>query len=201
MSCGTILNPAFATREETITWASKNGYWGWKAWAKYSMKLYEIEDCNECPIKDEGICSGSNDILTELPCANWNKEEDVEDYILKYYIFYGYPRHSGYPEHQNCSKEGYENKRKNEVATKKCYYLRSRCWKEIFKVDCIKRRIRGCKERERLANYSETTITKKLKSLQEELKVAEQKFREKQKECRSTEEYKNIGELCIANRK
>lgn len=36
-------------------------------------------------------------------------------------------------------------------------------------------------------------ITEKLKSLREQLKKAEQKLKDKQKECRNTEKYKSIG--------
>lgn len=38
------------------------------------MKLGDIEDCSECPLKDEGLCpggwtSGAGGIPIEPPCA------------------------------------------------------------------------------------------------------------------------------------
>lgn len=37
-------------------------------------------------------------------------------------------------------------------------------------------------------------LKNKIESLKEKLEVTEQKLKEKQKECRKTERYKNIGE-------
>ena len=53
------------------------------------MKLFEIEDCDECPIKDEGICpggwtSGAGGTPIEPPCTSWDGDEEVDDYIEGY---------------------------------------------------------------------------------------------------------------------
>lgn len=54
------------------------------------MKLYEIEDCDECPIRDEGICpggwtSGAGGDPIEPPCTNWDGNKNVRDYIEEFY--------------------------------------------------------------------------------------------------------------------
>lgn len=54
------------------------------------MKLGDIKDCSECPLKDEGLCPGgwtfwAGGIPIEPLCAGWDGEEDVEDYISSVY--------------------------------------------------------------------------------------------------------------------
>ena len=78
------------------------------------MKLYEIEDCDECPLKDEGLCpggwtSGADGTPIEPPCAGWDGEEDVEDYISSVYASI-----AAREEYEDCLWKGEQEKqRKN----------------------------------------------------------------------------------------
>lgn len=177
------------------------------------MKLYEIEDCDECPIRDEGICpggwtSGAGGDPIEPPCAGWDGEEDVEDYISSVYASI-----AAREEYEDrLWKEEQEKQRKNEIAKKKRRYINSYCISERLAVKSLKKQIKNYENAERFASslvaafnitnemfrYPERkevnpVITEKLQTLREELEKAEQNLKDKQKECRSTEYYKNIG--------
>lgn len=177
------------------------------------MKLHEIEDCDECPIKDEGICpggwtSGAGGIPIEPPCTSWDGNEEVDDYIEGYYA-------------SVLAREGWEDrmweeeqkrKRKNEIAKRKRQYLKNYCITERCEVKQLKKELNSYEEATRFADslatafnitnemfgYSERkevnpAFKNIIDSLKEKLEIAEQKLREKQKECRRTEKYMNIG--------
>lgn len=174
------------------------------------MRLGDIEDCSECPLKDEGLCpggwtSGAGGIPIEPQCAEWDEEEDVEDYISSVYA-------------SIAAREEYEDRlwkekqRKNEIAKKKRRYINSYCISERLTVKSLKKQIKNYENAERFASslvaafnitnemfrYPERkevnpAITEKLQTLREELEKAEQNLKDKQKECRNTEYYKNIG--------
>ena len=171
------------------------------------MKLYEIEDCDEWPIRDEGICpggwtSGANGNPIEPPCAGWDGEEDVEDYISSVYASI-----AAREEYEDCLWKGKQEKqRKNEIAKRKRRYINSYCISERLTVESLKKQIKSYENVERFARsltvafnnrYSERkevnpAITEELQTLREELEKAEQNLKDKQKECRNTEYYKNI---------
>ncbi len=179
------------------------------------MKLCDIEDCNECPLKDEFSCPGGwacyGGEPIEPPCACWTDEElemDVEEYIDELHRIQitreEYERH--------LWEQEQEKKRKNEIAAKKRSHMRSYCTKERLAVKSLKKRIKSYEKIEQLASsmaeavnvtnkmfgYAERrvvnpAITDTLQSLYTELEKAELKLKEKQKECRKTEKYKAIG--------
>lgn len=157
------------------------------------MKLGDIEDCSECPLKDEGLCpggwtSGAGGTPIEPPCAGWDGEEDL------------------------LWKEKQEKQRKNEIAKRKRRYVNSYCISERLTVKSLKKQIKSYENVERFARslavafnttnemfrYSERkevnpAITEELQTLREELEKAEQNLKDKQKECRNTGYYKSIG--------
>lgn len=176
------------------------------------MKLGDIEDCSECPLKDEGLCpggwtSGAGGTPIEPPCAGWDGEEDVEDYISSVYASI-----AAREEYEDLLwKEKQEKQRKNEIAKRKRRYINSYCISERLTVKSLKKQIKSYENVERFARslavafnttnemfrYSERkevnpAITEKLQTLREELEKAEQNLKDKQKECRNTEYYKNI---------
>lgn len=185
------------------------------------MKLCEIEDCDECPIKDEGICpggwtSGAGGVPIEPPCTSWDGDEEVDDYIEGYYASI-LAREEW---EDRMWEEKQKKERKNEIARQKRRYLKTYCFSENYEVKRLKKELKSYERAASLADsfatafnitnemfgYNERkqvnpVLTSKIESLKKELETANQKLKEKQKECRSTEEYKNIGELCIANRK
>lgn len=109
-------------------------------------------------------------------------------------------------------KEKQEKQRKNEIAKKKRRYINSYCISERLTVKSLKKQIKNYENAERFASslvaaFNITNemfrhperkevnpvITEKLQTLREELEKAEQNLKDKQKECRNTEYYKNIG--------
>ena len=177
------------------------------------MRLGDIEDCSECPLKDEGLCpggwtSGAGGIPIEPQCAEWDEEEDVEDYISSVYASI-----AAREEYEDrLWKEKQEKQLKNENAKKKRRYINSYCISERLTVKSLKKQIKNYENAERFASslvaafnitnemfrYPERkevnpAITEKLQTLREELEKAEQNLKDKQKECRNTEYYKNIG--------
>lgn len=177
------------------------------------MKLSEIEDCSECPIKDEGIClggwtSGAGGQPIEPPCANWDADEEVEDYIQGYYA-----RIQAREEYEDrLWNEQQEKKRKNEIARQKRQYIKLYCISDRCEVKRLKKELASYEKAASLADSFATAfnitnemfgyderrqvnpaLASKIESLKKELEIAKQKLKEKQKECRNTEKYKNIG--------
>lgn len=176
------------------------------------MKLSEIDDCSICPLKDEGLCSGGwvcyGGEPIEPPCASWDSDEEVEDYIESMHASI-----SEKEEYEDRLREEREKKRrKNEIAKRKRRYLEIYCCSEKREVESLKKQIQSYESIERFADSIATAfnitnemfryperkevnpeITERLKSLREKLKEAEQKLKDKQKECRNTEKYKSIG--------
>lgn len=171
------------------------------------MKLGDVEDCSECPLKDEGLCpggwtSGADGTPIEPPCVGWDGEEDAEDYISSVHASI-----AAMEEYEDCLwKEKQEKQRENEIAKRKRRYINSYCISERLTVESLKKKIKSYENVERFARsltvafntrYSERkeinpAITEELQSLREELEKAEQNLKDKQKECRNTEYYKNI---------
>lgn len=176
------------------------------------MKLSEIEDCSECPIKDEGICpggwtSGVGGQPIEPPCASWDADEEVEDYIQGYYA-----RIQAREEYEDrLWKEQQEKKHKNEIARQKRQYIKLYCISERCEVKRLKKELASYEKAASLADSFATAfnitnkifgyderkvvnpqITTKINELKEQLKIAQRKLKEKQKEGRNTEKYKNI---------
>lgn len=176
------------------------------------MKLSEIEDCSECPIKDEGICpggwtSGAGGQPIEPPCASWDADEEVEDYIQGYYA-----RIQAREEYEDrLWKEQQEKKYKNEIARQKRQYIKLYCISERCEVKRLKKELASYEKAASLADSFATAfnitnkifgyderkvvnlqITTKINELKEQLKIAQRKLKEKQKEGRNTEKYKNI---------
>ena len=177
------------------------------------MKLHEIEDCDECPIKDEGICpggitSGAGGIPIEPPCTSWDGDEEVDDYIRGYYASV-LAREEW---EDRMWEEEQKRKRKNEIAKRKRQYLKIYCIAERCEVKQLKKELNSYERAASFANsfvtafnitnemfgYSERkeinpALKDKIDSLKEKLEIAEQKLKEKQRECRRTEKYMNIG--------
>lgn len=177
------------------------------------MKLGDIEDCSECPLKDKELCpggwtSGAGGIPIEPPCAGWDGEEDVDDYISS--VRANIIANEEYED--RLWKEKQEKQRKNEITKRKRRYINSYCISERLAVESLKKQIKSYEDVERFASslaaafnitnemfrYPERkevnpAIMEKLQTLKEELKKAEQNLKDKQKECRDTEYYKNIG--------
>lgn len=177
------------------------------------MKLLEIEDCSECPIKDEGICpggwtSGAGGQPIEPPCTSWDADEEVEDYIQGYYA-----RIQAREEYEDrLWKEQQEKKRKNEIARQKRQYIKLYCISERCEVKRLKKELASYEKAASLASsfvsafnitneifgYAERKtvnpqITTRINELKEQLEIAQRKLKEKQKEGRNTEKYKSIG--------
>lgn len=179
------------------------------------MKIKEIEECAECPLGQEDICPGGwvcyGGEPIEPPCCNWTDEElemNIEEYMDKWY-----GREKLQEEHEKCIlEEKREKERKNKIAAKKRQYIKSYCVVERLKVKSLRKKIRSLENIERFASsmavsfnitnemfrYPERkevnpVVEDSLKALRDELKRAEQRLKEKQKECRKTEYYKNIG--------
>lgn len=177
------------------------------------MKLGDIEDCNECPLMEEDLCSGgwtsgAGGTPIEPPCASWDGEQDVEDYIESVHA-------------SILAREEYEDRlweekrkkqRKNEIAKRKRRYINSYCVAERLAVKSLKKQIKSYENVEQFASslvaafnitnemfrYPErikvnSAITEKLQMLKKELEKAEQNLKNKQKECKNTEYYKSIG--------
>jgi len=177
------------------------------------MRLSEIEDCSECPIKDEGICpggwtSGAGGQPIEPPCTSWDADEEVEDYIQGYYA-----RIQAREEYEDrLWKEQQEKKRKNEIARQKRQYIKLYCISERCEVKRLKKELASYEKAASLASsfvsafnitneifgYAERKtvnpqITTRINELKEQLEIAQRKLKEKQKEGRNTEKYKSIG--------
>lgn len=177
------------------------------------MILSEIEDCSECPIKDEGICpggwtSGAGGQPIEPPCTSWDADEEVEDYIQGYYA-----RIQAREEYEDMLwKEQQEKKRKNEIARQKRQYIKLYCISERCEVKRLKKELASYEKAASLASsfvsafnitneifgYAERKtinpqITTRINELKEQLEIAQRKLKEKQKEGRNTEKYKSIG--------
>lgn len=177
------------------------------------MKLSEIEDCSECPIKDEGICpggwtSGAGGQPIEPPCASWDADEEVEDYIQGYYA-----RIQAREEYEDWLLERQrEKKRKNEITRQKREYIKLYCISERCEVKRLKKELASYEKAASLASsfatafnvtnemfgYAERKtvnpqITTRINELKEQLEIAQRKLKEKQKEGRNTEKYKSIG--------
>ena len=177
------------------------------------MRLSEIEDCSECPIKDEGICpggwtSGAGGQPIEPPCTSWDADEEVEDYIQGYYA-----RIQAREEYEDMLwKEQQEKKRKNEIARQKRQYIKLYCISERCEVKRLKKELASYEKAASLASsfvsafnitneifgYAERKtinpqITTRINELKEQLEIAQRKLKEKQKEGRNTEKYKSIG--------
>ena len=177
------------------------------------MKLGDIEDCSECPLKDEGLCpggwtSGAGGIPIEPPCAGWDGDEDVEDYISS--VHASIIAEEEYEDRLWAEKQ--DRQRKNKIATRKRRYINSYCISERVAVEKLEKQIKSYEGVERFASslaaafnitnemfrYPERkevnpAITEELQTLREKLEKAKQNLKDKQKECRNTEYYKNIG--------
>lgn len=177
------------------------------------MKLYEIEDCDECPIRDEGICpggwtSGAGGDPIEPPCTNWDGNKNVRDYIEEFYA-----SQLEYEEYEDrLFEEKQKKQRKKEISKRKREYIKGYCISEQIAVKTLKRKIKNYENIEHLADCMATAfnitnemfgysdrkevnpeISEALQTLKAELEKAEKDLKDKQNECRNTEYYKNIG--------
>lgn len=176
------------------------------------MKLGEIEDCSECPIKEEKICpggwiSGAGGVPIEPPCASWDGDEEVDDYIEGYYASV-LAREEW---EDRMWKEEQKRKRKSEIARQKRQYLKAYCSSESYEVKRLRKELKSYESATSLADSFATAFNitnemfgyverrqvnpafaSKIESLKKELEIAKQRLKEKQKECRKTETYKEF---------
>lgn len=176
------------------------------------MKLKEVEDCEFCPLKIHDICHGGWTCYggepIEPPCANIDGEEELDELIERYYIN---EKLKCEIEHKMFEKEK-QKERINEIKRKKREYMNKYCWKEIHDLKILKRELKKIestiKTMEIFSNAINSTneifgynerisiSEKKYKEIEElktNIDIAEKKLREKQKDCRKTNEYKIIG--------
>lgn len=176
------------------------------------MKASEIEDCENCPLLAEEICSGGmtsspSGTPIEPPCCSFDDDTDLDQWISDYYD--SQRRHEEYLDRK--WKEEQEKKRKAEKAKKRRDYLKWYCFDEKMEVKKARKRLAAHQAAVHFAEsmafafnmtnemfgYSERLKKNqksddKLKKLQDALDDAEKKLKEKQKEGRKTEKYKSI---------
>lgn len=54
------------------------------------MLAREIEDCDYCPLIEEGLCTGGftsdgRGMPMEPPCCSWDPDEDIDQWIINFY--------------------------------------------------------------------------------------------------------------------
>lgn len=172
------------------------------------------EDCEECPIYKEMICPGGwkagyGGVPIEPPCCSFEEDTDLDEWVNSYYSQMRLEEE----ERDALLAKRKEKERRNKIKNDKRNYLKSHCYVEYFEVKRLKKAIKSLEKAIDFASsfvsafnttnemfrYNERksvnpALNEKLETLKNELKIAENKLREKQKECRKTEEYKNIGE-------
>lgn len=176
------------------------------------MKAAEIEDCENCPLLEEGICPGGmtstpSGIPIEPPCCSFDDDTDLDQWIEDYY-----ESQRQYDEYLDRKWEAEQEKeRKSEKAKKRRDYLKWYCFNEKLEVKKARKRLTAHQAAislgESLAfafnmtnemfGYSERLkknqkVDNELKKLEGALAEAERKLKEKQKEGRKTEKYKSI---------
>lgn len=175
------------------------------------MLTSEIEDCENCPILKEGLCTGgfapTPNGPIEPPCASFVGDEDVYEWIKECYT--SMERYEAYEE--KCRKEAQEKKRKAELKKKRHSFLKAYCVAEYAKVDKIKKELkmleRSIEQAQvmsfavNMANemfgYNERThlrpeVEELRDNLEAALEEAKANLAAKQKECQKTAEYKAI---------
>ena len=176
------------------------------------MKASEIEDCENCPLLKEEICPGGmtsspGGIPIEPPCCSFDDDTDLDQWIDDYYD--GQRRYEEYLDRK--WEEEQEKKRKAEKAKKRRDYLKWYCFDEKMEVKKARKRLSAHQAAVSLGEsiafafnmtnemfgYSERLkknqkADDELKRLENALADAENKLKEKQKEGRQTDGYKNI---------
>lgn len=171
----------------------------------------EIEDCEQCPIKQEGICKGGwtsspSGMPIEPPCCSFDDDTDLDDWIDGYYDYQR--REEDRIDREIQERE--EKAKKNDVAKRRRRYLNSYCIHERLEVKRLKKAIRSVESIIDFANNIATAFNltnemfhypnrvegkpynEELDKMRERLQIAESRLREKQKEGRQTEGYKSI---------
>ncbi len=169
------------------------------------MLVSEIEDCEVCPLKEEGFCtggwsSGAGGVPIEPPCASWNGDEDTDDLIDSYRDM----------EHRfdMWADEEKKKKREKEEKAEKAAFIRSWSRSSVKRVNDIKKTIKAvesakasfCSIRHATSTvnkifgyngdnsgYSEDVIKRydsRLTELKESLEEAEDIARKKKQEAR-----------------
>lgn len=177
------------------------------------MLYKELEDCEECPIKEEGICSGGwtsgyGGEPIEPPCTMFDDDTDLDEWINSY--------HASEYAYEELMDIEYEEKKakelKNKIARDKRCYLKSRCIHEIVHKNQIEKRLKSLKSIASTANslasainitnemfrYSErvhvnTELENEIEKLKQDLELANKELKDKQAKIRKSDEYKNIG--------
>lgn len=176
------------------------------------MLYKEIDDCEQCPLLKEEICTGGwtsfpSGTPIEPPCCGFDDNTDLERWIEDYYE--NQRRYEEYLDRKWETEQ--EKKRKAEIAKKKRNYLKWYCFDEKLEVKRAKKRLSAHQAAISLGEsiafafnttnemfgYSERLkknqkADEELKRLENALAEAETKLKEKQKEGRNTEKYKNI---------
>lgn len=169
----------------------------------------ETEDCEQCPIKQERICKGGwtsspSGTPIEPPCCSFDDDTDLDAWIDNYYDYQR--RYEERIDRQIREKE--EKRKKNEVAKRRRWYLKNYCVNERIEVKRLQKLIRENENAIRFANsiafsfnaanemfhYPERVSVnpkhnKELEKMKNQLKIAEDKLKEKQKEGRKTPGY------------
>lgn len=175
------------------------------------MKYSEIDDCEQCPLKKEEICTGywtssPSGTPIEPPCCDFDDDTDLDQWMESYYNKQAKQMSYSY------RKLKKEKKKKQEKiqAEKRRKYLEQYCASEIMKVEkareefvLYKKRIaftqsmsfKGNMINEMLGYFGGVNINnmeEELKRLENALNEAYKKLEEKQEKGKRTHKYKSI---------
>lgn len=175
------------------------------------IKLYEVEDCVDCPLLDGEICkggmtSGTNGPI-EPPCCSMDGDTDLDEWVKDYYI-----HQKKYEDYLDKKiREQKEKERKADIAKRKRNFLNNYCFKEAYQVKSLEKSIKKLKKSQsslhslamainltnEMFRYDERVqenpeLQNRMNELELQLEEAKLALKEKQKEGRKTREYKSI---------
>lgn len=170
------------------------------------------DDCDLCPLLKAEICPGGvvagyGGVPIEPPCTMFEDDEDLDAWVENHFIA---QRRREEMEAEQIRKQK-EKDRKNEITRKRRQYTNGYCRKELIRANQLKKQIVALEKRKSLAEsfVFATNITneafrmdervsvnpafdEKIKQLQADLETAEEILKNKRKESRNSEGYKQI---------
>lgn len=181
-------------------------------------EVYELEDCDVCPLLSEGICSrgmssSPSGTPIEPPCLSFSPDTDLDKWISDYY---DYVRRVC-DERAQAFQEKENRERKNKIRAARRRYSENYCVKERLELKRLKSRLQSIEgsvhfasslhEASRFADSAMNGSSKvekykvpehvqnEIERLQSKIKDAEVKLKANQKECRDTEFYSQIADM------